>query len=91
VKIQQGNFSLRKLQDHMFHLIVTPKETTKMPLLSDILNFLHMAFTFILGQLKNFYDPRDKNIAFLTIFQSQILNGLNSGMFHCNYFISNPV
>ena len=52
-----------------------------MPLLSDILNFLYVAFNFILSQLKNFYSASDKNIAFLTLFQAPMTNALNSGLF----------
>lgn len=65
----------------MFHLVITPQTKTQMPLLSDILHFLYMAFNFILARLKNFYDPKDKNIAFLTLMQSPMLNAINSGKF----------
>ena len=71
-----------RLSDHMWHLLLLPKkQSNKMPLLSDILNFLYVAFNFMLQQLKKFYDPKDKNIAFMTITQTSMLNGLNSGGF----------
>ena len=45
--------------DHMWHLKLVPKRTSKkMPLLSDILNFLLIAFNFMLNHLKSFYNPR---------------------------------
>ena len=62
----------------MYHLKLSSKDKT-MPLLSDILNFLFVAFNFILNQLKNFYSAEDKNIAFLTLFQAPMTNALNTG------------
>jgi len=48
-----------RLVDHMWHLLLTPTNNTKkMPLLSDILNFLLVAFNFMLNHLKKFYNPR---------------------------------
>ena len=72
-----------RLTDHMFHLSIVGKtKNKKMPLLVEILNFLYVAFNFILNQLKKFYNPADRNIAFITIAQSSMLNGLNSGISH---------
>ena len=68
-----------KLLDHMFYLTVVPKKSKKMPLLAEILNFLYIAFNFILNELKKFYNPRDRNIAFITLTQASMLNGLNTG------------
>ena len=69
-----------RLSDHMWHLLIVPKTASKkMPLLTDILNFLFVAFNFMLQQLKKFYNTKDKNIAFMTITQASMLNGLNSG------------
>ena len=62
----------------MWHLL-PKKQNKKMPLLTDILNILFVAFNFMLQQLKKFYSPKDKNIAFMTITQASMLNGLNSG------------
>ena len=48
-----------RLSDHMWHLKLVPKlASKKMPLLSNILNFLLIAFNFMLNHLKNFYNPR---------------------------------
>ena len=69
-----------RLQDHMYHLLITPKKKT-MPLLSDILSFLQMGFLFILNNIKQFYKPTDENIAFMTIHQSSLTNSLNTGGF----------
>ena len=48
-----------RLSDHMWHLKLVPKlPSKKMPLLSNILNFLLIAFNFMLNHLKSFYNPR---------------------------------
>ena len=78
-----------RLSDHMWHLLLIPKAPSKkMPLLTDILNFLFVAFNFMLQHLKKFYNTKDKNIAFMTITQASMLNGLNSGPYS-NLFFSN--
>ena len=80
---RQQTKSKFRLTDHMFYLsIVAKTKTKKMPLLVEILNFLYVAFNFILNQLKKFYNPSDRNIAFITIAQKSMLNGLNSGISH---------
>ena len=80
---KQQTKSKFRLTDHMFYLSIVPKtKNKKMPLLVEILNFLYVAFNFILNQLKKFYNPRDRNIAFITIAQSSMINGLNSGISH---------
>lgn len=78
---RQQTKSKFRLTDHMFYLSIVPKtKNKKMPLLVEILNFLYVAFNFILNQLKKFYNPADRNIAFITIAQNSMLNGLNSGI-----------
>ena len=78
---RQQTKSKFRLTDHMFYLSIVPKtKTKKMPLLVEILNFLYVAFNFILNQLKKFYNPTDRNIAFITIAQNSMVNGLNSGI-----------
>lgn len=66
-----------RLQDHLFTMRILPKEN-KMPLLSDILTFLHSAFLFIILKIKKFYKPEDRNIAFMTLHQSSLTNSLNT-------------
>jgi len=68
-----------RIQDHLFHLLVIPKKD-KMPKLIDILTFLHAAFLFIMTKIKKFYAPADRNIVFMTLYQSDIVNGLNTGI-----------
>ena len=51
------------------------------PLLRDIFDFLEKAISFILSQVKNLYNANDHNIAFLTLYQKPMINGLNTGGF----------
>lgn len=69
-----------RLSDHLFNFRLLPKQN-QMPMLTEILTFLHAAFIFILTKIKKFYNPEDKNIAFMTIVQSPMVNGLNTGGF----------
>jgi len=70
-----------RLEDHMFHLKLIPKNNGPMPLLSNILKFLHLAFLFILNNIKQFYNPQDTNIMFMTLIQTPMLNAINTGGF----------
>jgi len=66
-----------RLQDHLFAMRIEAKKG-QMPLLSDILSFLHSAFLFIILKIKKFYNPNDRNIAFMTLHQSSLTNSLNT-------------
>lgn len=69
-----------RLEDHMFYFKVVPKNSkSQLPKLSDILDFLHAGFLHLLDSIKTFYEPNDKNIAYLTLFQEPMINGLNTG------------
>lgn len=47
-----------KLQDHLFYFRILQKQKSKrMPLLIEILDFLHAAFTHVLESIKTFYHP----------------------------------
>ena len=77
--VKQTRFNL---QDHLFHMKISLKNpNAPAPLLRDIFDFLEKAFNFILDQVKDLYDQRDHNIAFLTLFQKPMINGLNTGGF----------
>ena len=65
----------------MFHLKIIPKETTASPLLLDILDFLHAGFLHILDEIKQFYNPEEHNIAYLTLHQKPMNSGLCTGSF----------
>lgn len=45
-----------KIQDHLFYFKIVPKSGEKMPLLIDILDFLHAAFIHVLDSIKSFYN-----------------------------------
>jgi len=74
---RQKNF---RFEDHMFYIKIVPKQTNKrLPLLSDILDFLHAGFLHLLDNIKQFYNKADNNVAYLTLFQEPMINGLNTG------------
>jgi hypothetical protein len=67
-----------RLQDSMFHIKVKTKQDSTNPLLFDLLEVFERAFTFILTNLQNYYNKEDINEIYLTLFQDNMLNGLNS-------------
>ncbi len=71
-----------RLQDHMFYMkikLINP--LLDPPLLRDILQFLETAFNHVLEDIKKFYKEEDHNIAFLTLYQTPMICGLNTGTF----------
>ena len=71
-----------RLEDHMYHMKITLKDTASQPpMLRDILNFLESAFNFVLTSIRPLYQTNDHNIAFLTLYQKPMINGLNTGWF----------
>jgi len=81
--VEKGAFKRQKnfrLQDHLFYFKIIPKKTNeKLPLLSDLYDFLHAALLHTLESIKTFYKPEDHNVAYLTLHQEPMVNGLNSG------------
>jgi len=69
-----------RIEDHMFHLKLESKKPN-MPLLTNILRFLHLAFLFILNNIKSFYKPEDANICFMTLKQAPMISALNTSGF----------
>ena len=71
-----------KLHDHLFHMKITLKNSNgPPPLLRNILEFLQIAFDHILQNIRPLYNQDDHNIAFLTLYQKPMINGLNTGGF----------
>jgi hypothetical protein len=70
-----------KLHDHLFHVKINLKDNSSPPFLRDILNFLQIAFDRLLDSIRPLYDVNDHNIAFLTLYQKPMINGLNTGGF----------
>ena len=83
LKVQKGNFKrqrLFRLQDHLFKFKVVQKTTqADLPLLTELFDFLHAALMHVLESIKTFYKPEDHNIAYLTLHQEPMVNGLNTG------------
>lgn len=67
-----------RLQDSMFNIKVRPKQDSNKPLLFNLLEVFERAFTFILKHLQSFYSDQDINEMYLTLYQNNFLNGLNS-------------
>ena len=74
--MRQVNF---KLDDHLYHLLIEPKKTSSVKLI-DILDFLHAAIIHILDEIKHSYNPNEHNVAYLTLHQQPLLNGLSTGL-----------
>lgn len=68
-----------RLQDSLFLIKVQVKNETQKPLLKDLVKVLEEAFTFILSNIRSFFDPEDHNFAYLTLYQEPMVNGLNTG------------
>ena len=49
--------------------------------MTDLLDVFNQGFNFILNHLKLFYDEKDHNIGFMTLYQQPMVNGLPSGPF----------
>ncbi len=78
-----------RLEDSLFHIKVEVKNQIKKPLLRDLVKVLQEAFTFILNNIRTFFRTEDHNIAYLTLFQEPMVNGLNTGniLFLTFYFL----
>ena len=81
--IEKGNHIKQRkfwLEDHLFYLkIKNPNMDT--PFLRDILKFLEVGFDYIMTQVRKFYNSEEHNVAFLTLYQQPMINGLNTGGF----------
>jgi len=70
------------LQDHQYHIKIALKNPQEAPpLLSNLLHLFQKGFQYILTNLQTFYNPSDHNVAFLTLYQEPMINGLNTGGF----------
>jgi hypothetical protein len=67
-----------RLDDSLFHVKIKVKENATQPLLFDLLDVLEKVFTFILQNIQTFFNPNDINEVYLTLFQSPMINGLNT-------------
>ena len=82
--VEKGSFKRQKnfrLQDHLFYFkIVSKKPNESLPLLTDLYDFLHAALLHVLESIKTFYKPEDHNVAYLTLHQEPMVNGLYTGV-----------
>ena len=82
--VEKGSFKKQKLfrlQDHLFYFKIEQKRPhDSLPMLSDIFDFLHAALLHVLESIKSFYKQEDHNIAYLTLHQEPMVNGLNTGL-----------
>jgi hypothetical protein len=67
-----------RIQDSMYHIKVKVKENATHPLLFDLLDVFERAFSFILKNIQTYFNPEDINEMYLTLYQNNMLNGLNS-------------
>ena len=92
--VEKSSFKKQKifrLQDHLFKFkIVHKKPQEQLPLLSELFDFLHAALLHVLESVKSFYRKEDHNIAYLTLHQEPMVNGLNTGVYDLvdTYFLS---
>ena len=81
--VQKGVFRRQKVfrvQDHLFKFkIESKKPHEELPILTDLFDFLHAALVHVLESIKSFYNAADHNVAYLTLHQEPMVNGLNTG------------
>ena len=82
--VEKGTFQRQKrfrLQDHLFYMKVKVKnKNDPIPFLKDLFDFLQNGLLHVMQNIKNFYNSRDENLAFLTLYQQPMVTGLNSGI-----------
>ena len=81
--IEKAAFQRQKrfrFQDHLFHVKIKLKQSNLgVPFLKDILDFLHDGLLHLMAKIKGYYNEKDANICYLTLHQSPMVIGLNSG------------
>ena len=74
-----------RVQDHNYCLKIKLKKQKKKKaqhyLLNSLLDVLNYAFTYIINNLKLFYDEEDTNLIYLTIYQNGMSRSINSGSY----------
>lgn len=67
-----------KFLDNLFQIKIETKNESA-PLLSTLLETFEMIFKFIINHIRTFFKPEDHNIAYLTVCQDPMINGINTG------------
>jgi hypothetical protein len=71
-----------RLEDHLYFIKFRPKEdVSDFPLLIQILNLLFEGLNHIVTELLTLYNPNERNLCYLTIYQEPMINGLNAEPF----------
>ena len=74
-----------RVQDHNYCLKIKLKKQSKEKaqhyLLNSLLDVLNYAFTYIINNLKLFYNAEDTNLIYLTIYQNGMSRSINSGSY----------
>ena len=86
--IEKGAFQRQKrfrFQDHLFYVKIKLKNSNEpIPLLKDLLDFIHDGLIYLMDSIKTFYNEKDENICYLTLHQNPMVIGLNSGKIICS-------
>lgn len=68
-----------KFLDNLFLIKVEIKDNKKVPFLKDLLDTFDNVFNFILSHIKTYFRAEDHNVAYLTLAQDPMVNGINTG------------
>lgn len=68
-----------QLQDSLFKIKIINKHSNKHLLLKDLLEVFDVGFKFILSNIKTFFKAQNHHIAYLTLYQEPMINGINTG------------
>lgn len=68
-----------RLQDSIYNVSLKKKNNESVILLKDLLDTLKEILLQILKNIQSFYESNAENILYITLFQSPMINGLNSG------------
>ena len=71
-----------RLDDHLFVMRVKLKNHKKPPFLSSIRDIIEQTMTVMVDDLKNHYNPAERNLIYVTIKQPGMQNALRSGGFN---------
>jgi hypothetical protein len=89
--VQKTAFQRQKrfrLMDHHFNIKLRLKNLNdSLPFLKDILDFLQEGLQHVFENLKSFYNEKDSNLGFITLFQEPMIVALNSGNLNKVYII----
>jgi hypothetical protein len=82
VKTMFKRQKLFRVQDHNYCLKIKIKQNSNQtPSLNSLLDVLSYAFTYIINNLKLFYNVEDTNLIYLTIYQNGMSKAINSGSY----------